>query len=206
MTMEPRGMTTSPTRSSSIASRSTHPERRVETKRLLNDLGRECQFRNVAVAQRPVAEHFVKFLTHSFQAIRPRAQMLQEPRERIGGRLVPRNEKLHALAEDEFVAHTLTVGVPRVHQRLQQVGTGRFVPPRLDVLEQNRIRARTHLLVLAEFSRNGEPGVEIGLKGLPDDEFLDGADGLTDKLDVFIPEPSAPNSDRATMANVIFIS
>ena len=101
------------------------------------------------------------------------------------------DQKLHALAQDELIAHAFAIAVTRIHQSLQQIVAGRFVAALLDVFEQNGVRAGSHVFVPAQFARDGEPGIQIGLKGLPNDEFLDGADGMADKIDVFVLQPCA---------------
>src|SRR5208282_2329670 len=101
------------------------------------------------------------------------------------------NEKLHALAQDELIAHAFAIAVTRIHQSLQQVVAGWFVAALLYVFEQNGVGAGSHVFVSAQFAREGEPWIQIGLKGLPDNEFLDGADGMADKIDVFILQPCA---------------
>ncbi len=101
------------------------------------------------------------------------------------------NQKLHALAQDEFIGHAFAIAVTRIHQCLQQIVAGRFVAALPDVFEQNGVGAGSHVFVSAQFARDGEPGIQIGLKSLPDDEFLDGADGVADKIDVFILQPRA---------------
>src|SRR5271166_1184152 len=101
------------------------------------------------------------------------------------------NQKLHALAQDELIAHAFAIAVTRIHQSLQQIVAGWFVAAPPYVLEQNGVGAGSHVFVSARFARDGEPGIQIGLKGLSDNEFLDGADGMADKIDVFILQPSA---------------
>src|ERR1700678_3865891 len=101
------------------------------------------------------------------------------------------NQKLHALAQDELIAHALAIAVTRIHQSLQQIVAGWFVAALLYVFEQNGVGARSHGFMSAQLARDGEPGIQIGLKGLPDNEFLDGADGMADKIDVFILQPGA---------------
>jgi hypothetical protein len=101
------------------------------------------------------------------------------------------NQKLHALAQDELIAHAFAIAVTRIHQSLQQIVAGRFVTALLDVFEQNGVRTGSHVFVSAQFARGGEPGIEVGLKGLPNDEFLDGADGMADEIDVFVLETRA---------------
>ena len=96
------------------------------------------------------------------------------------------NQKLHTLAQDELIAHAFAIAVTRIHQSLQQIVAGRFVAALPDIFEQNGVRASSHIFVSAQFARDGEPGIQIGLKGLPNNEFLDGADGTADKIDVFI--------------------
>ena len=43
----------------------------------------------------------------------------------------------------------------------------------------------------AQFARDGKPGIQVGLNGLPNHEFLDGRDGLADEVDVFLFQPGA---------------
>jgi len=69
MTIDPRGMATSPTRSSANSHAIDHPKRRVEAERLHDYLSRKFEFGNVAVAQGRVAEHGIKLLPHPFEAI-----------------------------------------------------------------------------------------------------------------------------------------
>ena len=101
------------------------------------------------------------------------------------------NQKLHALAEDELVAHAFAIAVTRIHQSLQQIVAGCFVAALPYVFEQNGVGAGSHVFVSAQFARDGEPGIQIGLKGLPDNEFLDGADGMADQIDVLILQACA---------------
>ena len=101
------------------------------------------------------------------------------------------HQKLHALAQDEFIAHAFAIAVTRIHQSLQQIMAGRFVAALLDVFEQNSVCASSHVFVSAQFARDSEPRIQIGLKGLPNYEFLDGADGMADEIDVFVLQPRA---------------
>src|SRR5271155_3110133 len=101
------------------------------------------------------------------------------------------NQKLHALAQDELIAHAFAIAIARIHQSLQQIVAGWFVAALPYVLEQNGVSAGSHVFVSAQFARDGEPGIQIGLKGLPNNEFLDGADGMANKIDVFVLQPSA---------------
>ena len=101
------------------------------------------------------------------------------------------DQKLHALAQDELIAHALAIAVTRIHQGLQQIVAGRFVAALLDVFEQNGVRAGSHVFMPAQFPRDGEPGIQVGLKGLPHNEFLDGADGVADQIDVLVLQPRA---------------
>src|ERR1700687_1928457 len=101
------------------------------------------------------------------------------------------NQKLHALAQDELIAHALAIAVTRIHQSLQQIVARWFVAAFPYVFEQNSVGAGSHVFVSAQFARDGEPGIQIGLKSLPDNKFLDGADGMADKIDVFILQPRA---------------
>ena len=101
------------------------------------------------------------------------------------------DQKLHALAQDQLIAHAFAVAVTRIHQDLQQIVAGRFVAALLDVFEQNAVRAGSHFFVSAQFARDGKPGIQVGLKGLPNDKFLDGADGMADEVDVFVLQPCA---------------
>jgi hypothetical protein len=106
------------------------------------------------------------------------------------------NQELHALAQDEFIGHALAIAVTRIHQSLQQIVAGRFVAALLDVFEQNGVRAGSHVFVFAKLARDGEPGIQIGLKGLPNDEFLDRADRTADKIDVSILQACAKKRSR----------
>src|SRR5271155_2488222 len=101
------------------------------------------------------------------------------------------DEKLHAFTEDELIAHAFAIAVARIHQSLQQIMAGRFVAALLDVFEQNSVRAGSHAFVSAQFARDSEPRIQIGLKGLPNYEFLDGADGMAYEIDVFVLQPRA---------------
>ena len=101
------------------------------------------------------------------------------------------DQKLHALAQDELIAHAFAIAVTCIHQSLQQIVAGRFVAALPDVFEQNGVRAGSHVFVSAQLALEGEPGIQIRLKGLPNDEFLDGADGMADKIDVFVLQPCA---------------
>ena len=101
------------------------------------------------------------------------------------------NQKLHALAQDEFIAHASAIAVARIHQCLQQIVAGRFVAALADVFKQNGVRAGAHVFVFAQFARNCKIGIQVGLKGLPNDKSLDGADGMADEVDVFVLQPRA---------------
>ena len=78
------------------------------------------------------------------------------------------DQKLHALAQDEFITHAFAIAVTRIHQSLQQIVAGWFVAALPYVFEQNGVGAGSHVFVSAQFARDGEPGIQIGLKGLPD--------------------------------------
>src|ERR1700733_441314 len=62
-------------------------------------------------------------------------------------------------------------------------------PP--DIVEQNAVGAGSHFLVSAQFARDSKPGIQIGLNGLTNHKFLDGRDGQTDEVDVFVFQPGA---------------
>ncbi len=96
------------------------------------------------------------------------------------------NQQLHALAQDQFIAHAFAVAVAGIHQRLQQIVAGLLVAALLDVSHQNAVGADAHLFVFAQVARDGKPGIHVRLKGLPNDELLDGADGMADQVDVFV--------------------
>ena len=96
------------------------------------------------------------------------------------------DQQLHALAQDQLIAHAFAVAVAGIHQGLQQVVAGLLVAALLDVVHQNAVGAGAHLFVFAQFAGDGKPGIHVGLKGLPNDEFLDGADGVADEVDVFV--------------------
>ena len=63
---------------------------------------------------------------------------------------------------------------------------GRLVAAFPDVFKQNAVSAGSHVFVPAEFARDFKPGIQIGLKGLPNNKFLNGADGMADEVDVFV--------------------
>jgi len=63
------------------------------------------------------------------------------------------HQKLHALAQDEVIAHAFAIAVTRIHQSLQQIVAGRFVAALLDVFHQNSVRAGAHVFVFAQFAR-----------------------------------------------------
>ena len=50
---------------------------------------------------------------------------------------------------------------------------------------------RSHLFVPAQFARNCKIGIKVRLKGLSNDKFLHGADGMADKVDIFVLQPRA---------------
>ena len=124
------------------------------------------------------------------------AEEIEEPGERVGRGLVAGDEELHAFAENEGVGHAFAVGVAGVHQGLEQVVAGLFVAALADVGEQNLVRVGTHLFVPAQLAGRGEPGIQVGLQRLPDDEFLDGGDGVADEVDVFVLEVGAEERAR----------
>src|SRR5580704_17433654 len=101
------------------------------------------------------------------------------------------DQQLHALAEDQLIAHAMAVAVAGIHQDLQQIVAGGLLAPPLDVVEQNAERAGAHFLVSAQFARDGKPGIQVGLNGLANHEFLDGRDGQADEVDVFLFQPGA---------------
>ncbi len=98
------------------------------------------------------------------------------------------DEQVHALAEDQAIAHCRTVTIAGIHQGLEQIAAGRFVAPFLDVLDENSIGAGPHLLMLSQFSVDGKQGIQVRLQGLADDEFLNCGDRMTDEVDVFFLE------------------
>ena len=104
---------------------------------------------------------------------------------------MPGDQELHALAEYQLIAHGFAVAVTGIHQGLQQVLARRLIAALLDVLHQNVVSARPHLLVFAEFARDGKPRIQIRLNGLTNNKFLDGADGMADEIDIFILQPGA---------------
>ena len=54
------------------------------------------------------------------------------------------------------------------------------------------LSARTRISsCLRSSPESGKPGIQVGLKGLPNDKFLDGADGMADEVDVFVLQPGA---------------
>src|SRR5277367_2777430 len=101
------------------------------------------------------------------------------------------NQKLHALAQNELIAHAFAIAVTRIHQSLQQIVAGWLIAALLYVFEQNGVGTGSHVFVSAQFAGDGEPGIQVGLKRLPDNELLDRTDGMADKIDVFILQPSA---------------
>src|ERR1700678_761681 len=101
------------------------------------------------------------------------------------------NQKLHALAQDQLIAHAFAIAITRIHQGLQQILAGRFVATLFDVFEQNGVGTGSHLFMLAQLAGGGKPGIQIGLKSLPNNELLDGTDGMADKVDVLVLQPGA---------------
>jgi hypothetical protein len=87
------------------------------------------------------------------------------------------DQQLHALAQDQLIAHAFAVAVTGIHQDLQQIVAGRLLAAPLDVVEQNAVGAGAHFLVSAQLARDGKPGIQVGLNGLTNHKFLDGRDG-----------------------------
>ena len=154
----------------------------------MNDLRGVFEAGNVGETERRIAQHGIKFLPHAFEAVGACAEEIEQPRKAIRRSLMAGDQELHALAEDEFVGHAFTVAVAGVHQRLEKIVAGLLLAAGLDVGHQNAVGARTHLFVFAEIARDFEPGIQVGLERLANDEFLNGADGVADELDVFVPE------------------
>ena len=101
------------------------------------------------------------------------------------------DQELHALAQDQLIAHAFAVAVTSIHQDLQQIVAGRLLAPPPDVVEQNAVGAGSHFLVSAQFAGDGKPGIQVGLNGLTNHKFLDGRDGPADEVDVFVFQPGA---------------
>ena len=71
-----------------------------------------------------------------------------------------------------------------------------FVAALLDVGKENLVGVGAHVVVTLEFTGGSEPGVEVGLQGLANDEFLHGGNGVADEVDVFVPEVGAEERAR----------
>src|SRR5580698_4071122 len=97
-------------------------------------------------------------------------------------------QKLHALAQHQLIAHAFAVAVTGIHQSLQEIVAGLLVAALFDVSHQNAVGASSHVFVSAQFSRNCKIWIQVGLKRSMSSSFS-----------------RAPNSDRATIAKVIFI-
>src|ERR1700683_1880388 len=101
------------------------------------------------------------------------------------------DQQLHALAEDQLIAHALAVAVASIHQDLQQIVAGGLLAPPPDVVEQKAEGAGSHFLVPAQFSRDGKPRIQVGLNGLANHKFLHGRDGNADEVDVLLFQSGA---------------
>ena len=101
------------------------------------------------------------------------------------------DQQLHALAQHQLIAHAFAVAITGIHQVLKQIVAGRLVAALLDVRHQNAVGADSHLFVFAQVARSGEPGIQVRLNGLPNDKFLDRADGMAYEVDVFFLQPGA---------------
>ena len=101
------------------------------------------------------------------------------------------DQQLHALAQDQLIAHAFAVAVAGVHQDLQQIVAGRLLAALPDVVEQNAVGARSHFFVSAQFAGDGKPGIQVGLNGLTNHKFLNGRNGPADEADIFFFQPGA---------------
>jgi len=63
---------------------------------------------------------------------------------------------------------------------------GLLVAALFDVRHQNAVSADSHIFVFTQFARSSKPGIQVRLKGLANDKFLDRADGMADEVDVFV--------------------
>ena len=101
-----------------------------------------------------------------------------------------RRPEVASLTQDQLIAHAFAIAVTRIHQSLEQIVSGRFVAAFL-MYSSRTASARVRMLRAWAVSPTQEPGIQIGLKGLPNNEFLDGADAMADNIDVFILQPCA---------------
>jgi len=173
-----------------------HPEGWVEAECFVDDLRGEDEFGDGGEVEGFAVEDLVELVADAVEDVRVRAQEIEQPGEGVGGGLVAGYEELHAFAEDEGVGHAFAVGVASVHEGLEEVGAGLFVAAHADVFEQNLVGVDAHLFVLAQLAGGGEPRIEIRLQRLPNDEFLDGGDGVADEVDVFVFEARAEERAR----------
>ena len=103
-----------------------HPERRIKAQAFLDDLGGELELGNVGVASTARRRALIKLLPTLSRQSGRELQKIEKPRQTVRRGLMAGDEELHALAEDELVAHAFAVAVACVHQGLEQVVAGRL--------------------------------------------------------------------------------